>query len=239
MNSITLPTTLHCAGCIAAVKPVFDAAENVKQWKVDLTKPIKTITVTGQNVSRGYVTSLLQQAGYDVLVANTVVSAGLPAIGSVSSAPPNASTVLFWSDLPVWRRAGFNTLNCLLGCSIGDFGTILVLQAYYPNTPMLSQMILATISGLCTSVLLETTILKVREQFAWKEAFTTALSMSFISMITMEIAMNASDFMVTGGKASFNTPQYWVAFAIASVVGFIAPLPYNYFKLKKYNKSCH
>ena len=82
-------------------------------------------------------------------------------------------------------------------------------------------------------------LLKVREQFDLRSAFTTAISMSFISMVTMEIAMNISDFIVTGGKAAFNTPQYWLAFIIASLVGFLAPLPYNYYKLKKYNKACH
>ena len=101
------------------------------------------------------------------------------------------------------------------------------------------QMLLATISGLCTSVMLETVILKVREGFEWNNALATAFSMSFISMVTMEIAMNISDFMVTGGKAAFNSPQYWMAFGIASVTGFLAPLPYNYYKLKKYNKACH
>jgi len=62
-------------------------------------------------------------------------------------------------------------------------------------------MILAIIAGLITSIALESTILKVREKFNWSLALKTAFSMSFISMTGMEIAMNASDFMITGGKA--------------------------------------
>jgi copper chaperone CopZ len=238
MNTIVLPTTLHCAGCIESIKPFFNSSQKIKEWKVDLSKPVKTIAVTGEDVSEQDITGLLQQAGYDVLHETDETSTELPPIGIPISRQP--STVNgFWQDSDKWKRAGFNTLNCLIGCSIGDFGTVIFLQAYFPHTSMPVQMLLATISGLCTSVMLETVILKVREGFEWNNALSTAFSMSFISMVTMEIAMNISDFMVTGGKAAFNSPQYWMAFGIASVAGFLAPLPYNYYKLKKYNKACH
>ena len=273
MSTIVLPTTLHCAGCVESIKPFFNKADKVKEWKVDLSKPVKTITATGEGLQKEDVVSLLQQAGYDIIeetVGAPLAGApdlktgaldsenpnALPPIGSVITnghhvntntratarvAPTisNATTAQFWTDQNIWQRAGFNTLNCLIGCSIGDFGTVIFLQAFYPHTSMTVQMLLATVAGLCTSVALETVILKVREQFDWKNALQTAFSMSFISMIAMELAMNASDFMVTGGKAAFNTSSYWLAFGVAAVAGFLVPLPYNYFKLKKYNKSCH
>ena len=138
-----------------------------------------------------------------------------------------------------WKRASFNTLNCLIGCSIGDFGMIIFLQAYYPKTTMLWQMILATIAGLMTSITLETIILRSREKFDWALALKTAFSMSFISMIGMEIAMNATDFMITGGKAAFNSVNYWLALIPALIAGFMLPLPYNYYKLHKFGKACH
>jgi len=113
--------------------------------------------------------------------------------------------IAFWKNRNNWKRASFNTFNCLIGCSIGDFGMIIFLQAFYPETPMYIQMILAIIAGLTTSVALESTILRIREKFNWSLALKTAFSMSFISMIGMELAMNTTDFMITGGKASFNT----------------------------------
>jgi len=116
---------------------------------------------------------------------------------------------------------------------------IIFLQAYYPGTPMLLQMILAIAAGLTTSIALESTILRVREKFNWPLALKTAFSMSFISMIGMEIAMNTTDFMITGGKAAFNTPGYWLALVPAMIAGFLLPLPYNYYKLQKHGKSCH
>ncbi|MEY3404646.1 MAG: hypothetical protein RL161_76, partial [Bacteroidota bacterium] len=145
----------------------------------------------------------------------------------------------FWSDPQIWRRSGFNTLNCLIGCSIGDFGMIIYLQAKHPEVSMTVQMVLATLAGLMTSVLLETVLLRVREKFSWMASLQTALSMSFLSMVAMELAMNTTDFMITGGKAAFSSPSYWLALMAAMVAGFLVPWPYNYYKLKKFNKACH
>ena len=94
-------------------------------------------------------------------------------------------------------------------------------------------MILAIINGLITSIILETVIL-IRQNFSIKNAIKTAFGMSFISMISMEIAMNLTDYIITGG-AVLN----WYVIPIMLFVGFITPLPYNYYKLKKYNISCH
>ena len=100
-------------------------------------------------------------------------------------------------------------------------------------------MVLAVIAGLCTSIALETILLKKREHFGWSLALQTAFGMSFISMVAMEIAMTGTDFMITGGKAAFSDPMYWLALVPALIVGFITPLPYNYYKLKKFNQACH
>jgi Domain of unknown function (DUF4396) len=231
MNTITLPTTMYCAGCVASIKPFFDESPKIKSWAADLSGPQKTITATGENISSADVISLLQAAGYDVIKPSANISTALPPIGE-TAAP-------FWGDKKKWKRASFNTLNCLLGCSLGDFSAVVIMQGLFPGTPMAAQMIIAIISGLATSISLETILLHRREKFDWKQAFTTALSMSFISMITMEAAMNTSDFLITGGKSQFTSVQYWIAFGIAAVVGFLTPLPYNYYKLKKYNKACH
>ena len=93
-------------------------------------------------------------------------------------------------------------------------------------------MILAIINGLITSVILETIILL--KQMSFKQALTTALGMSLISMISMEVAMNLTDYLITGGAVLNLT-----VIPIMLLAGFITPLPYNYWRLKKYNKSCH
>lgn len=145
----------------------------------------------------------------------------------------------FWADKIKWKRAAFNTFHCLIGCSVGDFGMIFFLQAWYPSTALIWQMVLAIIAGLCTSIILETFLLKIREHFSWSIAIKTALGMSFISMIAMELVMTSTDFVITGGKAAFDAPLYWLALVPALVAGFLIPLPYNYYKIKKFNQACH
>ena len=137
-----------------------------------------------------------------------------------------------WKCKHTWRRSAKNTLWCLLGCSIGDFGTILYFQLNAINWPTLSIMILAIINGLITSIILETIILS--RQMTIRIAFQTALTMSFISMLAMEIAMNSVDWLILG-----EAKLVWWVVPIMLIVGFLTPWPYNYYRLKKYNIACH
>ena len=138
-----------------------------------------------------------------------------------------------WSCKHTWKRSARNTAWCLLGCAIGDLGTILFFQLTKIPFPMLGIMTLAIINGLITSIILETIIL-LRQNLNFSKAFKTALGMSFISMISMEIAMNVTDVILTGGAIL----NWWVV-PIMLIVGFLTPWPYNYWRLKKYNIACH
>ena len=138
-----------------------------------------------------------------------------------------------WKCKHTWRKSAKNTAWCLLGCGIGDFGTILFFQITQIPFPVLWIMILAIINGLITSVILETIIL-INQNFNFSSALKTALGMSFISMISMEIAMNLTDYLLTGGAIL----TLWVV-PIMLLVGFITPWPYNYWRLKKFNINCH
>ena len=138
-----------------------------------------------------------------------------------------------WSCKHTWKRSAKNTGWCLLGCAIGDLGTILFFQLTKIPFPMLGIMTLAIINGLITSIILETIIL-LKQNLNFSKAFNTALGMSFISMISMEIAMNVTDVILTGG-AILN----WWVIPIMLIVGFLTPWPYNYWRLKKYNIACH
>ena len=137
-----------------------------------------------------------------------------------------------WSCKHTWKQSSFNTMWCLLGCSIGDFGTILFFQINNINFPVFYIMVLAIINGLITSIILETIILM--RQMDFSKSLITAFNMSFISMISMEITMNLVDFLIVGKAAIV----WWVV-PIMLIAGFIVPLPYNYWKLKKYKISCH
>ena len=145
----------------------------------------------------------------------------------------------FWWDRASWWRASKITFGCLIGCSIGDFGMLIFLQIYFPATPMMVAMVLAMATGLLTSILLEATLLKLKEGFPWAKAFQVAFSMSFISMLGMEFTENMTDFALTGGTASPSEFWFWGALGISLIAGFLAPLPYNYFNLKRHGKACH
>ena len=138
-----------------------------------------------------------------------------------------------WSCKHTWKRSAKNTGWCLMGCAIGDLGTILFFQITKIPFPVLGIMTLAIINGLITSIILETIIL-LRQNLNFSKAFKTALGMSFISMVSMEIAMNVTDVILTGG-AILN----WWGVPIMLIAGFLTPWPYNYWRLKKYNIACH
>ena len=150
----------------------------------------------------------------------------------VKLAALNASLAINWQCTHTWRRSSYNTLWCLIGCSIGDLGTIAYFQINGIPWPVWGIMALAIFNGLMTSILLETIILM--RQMALKLAFKTAIGMSLISMIGMEAAMNITDVALTGGAV-----LTWWVIPFMLFAGFITPLPYNYWRLKALGKACH
>ena len=138
-----------------------------------------------------------------------------------------------WNCKHSWKTSAKNTAWCVLGCAIGDFGTILFFQLSQIPFPVLGIMILAIINGLITSIILETIILML-QNFSLSNALKTAAGMSLISMISMEVAMNLTDYILTGGAML----TWWVV-PIMLIVGFLTPWPYNYWRLKKYGIACH
>ena len=138
-----------------------------------------------------------------------------------------------WSCKNTWKKSANNTAWCLLGCAIGDLGTILFFQLTKIPFPILGIMTLAIINGLITSIILETIIL-IKQNFDLSKALKTAMGMSFISMISMEITMNLTDYLFTGGAI-----LTWWIIPIMLAVGFVTPWPYNYWRLKKFGINCH
>ena len=143
------------------------------------------------------------------------------------------SSTIDWKHKETWKVSAKNTFWCLLGCAIGDFGTILFFQLFQIHFPLLGIMVLAIINGLITSIILETIIL-IRQNFSFINALKTASGMSLISMVSMEITMNLTDYLLTGG-AILN----WWVIPIMLIVGFLTPWPYNYWRLKKFGIACH
>jgi len=149
--------------------------------------------------------------------------------------------MISWKCKHTWKKSAVNTSWCLLGCSIGEFGTL----AYYSYSELTSDLIISSnlwyfyailplINGLITSIILETVIL-MRQEIDFKNALSTALGMSFISMLMMEVAMEITDLLFMKGELGLSI----IAVPLMLLVGFLTPWPYNYWRLKKYNASCH
>ncbi|MGB0921545.1 MAG: DUF4396 domain-containing protein [Alphaproteobacteria bacterium] len=145
---------------------------------------------------------------------------------------PTSPFAISWRCRHTWKRASINTAWCLAGCAAGDMGTIFVAQQIDLQWPTHWIMALAMMNGLITSIALETGLL-LREH-SLRFALRTAFGMSFISMLAMELAMNALDWGLTGGARL----TWWVVPPML-FAGFITPLPYNYWRLKAHGKSCH
>ena len=137
----------------------------------------------------------------------------------------------FWFQKDKWTASAFNTFVCLLGCSIGDFGTILYFQIYTDIKSLSIVMPIAIINGILTSIALEAILLL--RTMGYKDAFKIATGMSMISMVSMELAMNITDIILEGSLVISFSSLIPVLF-----VGFIVPWPYNYWRLVKYNKNC-
>ena len=204
---------MTCDGCSSNVSSALNSLASVSSADVSHVTGSAVITHSGATFEE--IKLAIQKSGYLV---------------DGESEPFN------WTDGPVWRQSAHNTKWCLVGCSIGDFGTIAAFQfiPYFDalGWSTMSIMMLAMFNGIMTSIARETFILSA--QMALNEAFRVAIGMSLISMISMEAAMNIVDVVLTGGAKL----TLWVIVPML-VAGFLTPWPYNYWRLKKYGVACH
>ena len=209
---------MTCDGCASRVRDAIEGVSGVDSAVVSHEQGTAVVIHTG--ISRDLLTGAVRAIGYTV---------------------DGQGEDFHWSDGSVWKQSANNTKWCLIGCSIGEFGTL----AYYSYSGLTDDIslysnswyffaILPLINGLATSVMLETFLL-IRGQMDFRNALSTALGMSFISMLMMEIAMEITDLLFTQGELGMNP----IAIPFMLIVGFLTPWPYNYWRLKKYGMACH
>jgi len=224
---------MTCNGCANNVKNALSSVAGVSNVEIDLDGAKATVQTDGQP-QKDALESAVTSAGYSIHKPG----ANLDLLQTITTPKPMEFN---WSDGSVWKQSAHNTKWCLIGCSIGEFGTL----AYYSFSGITSELelysnmwyfyaILPLINGLITSVMLETVIM-MRGQMDFSNALSTALGMSFISMLMMEIAMEITDLLFTNGELGMNP----LAIPFMLIVGFLTPWPYNYWRLKKYGQACH
>ena len=204
---------MTCDGCAGRVRNALERVSGVTSAEVSHESGSAIVSHSG--VSRDLMSGAVRAIGYTV---------------------DGQAEEFHWRDGSVWRQSAHNTKWCLVGCSIGDFGTIAAFQ-FIPYLDALgwstmSIMLLAMFNGIMTSIALETIILSA--QMEMNEAFRVAIGMSLISMISMEAAMNSVDWILMGGAK-----LVWWVIPLMLLAGFLTPWPYNYWRLKKYGMACH
>ncbi|KAJ8662467.1 hypothetical protein O0I10_001426 [Lichtheimia ornata] len=152
---------------------------------------------------------------------------------------PPITSLAFWKDSVSWQRTRVNTFRCLIGCTTGDFSTMWYLQANHPTMSPVWMTAAAMAAGITSSLALETVLLRRTLGLSYSDSFKTAMGMSFASMLAMELAENAVDWHLMGGRVAFDDPQFWLAAAASAGAGYLVPLPFNYWRLRALGKSCH
>ena len=214
----TTVSGMTCMSCVGRVEEALNSLNGAYNINVKL----ESGDVSFQGVSLEKAEQAIVSLGYSIGVPGESIS---------------VKNDFNWRDGSVWKQSAHNTNWCLVGSSIGDFGTIAAFQ-FIPYLDALgwndmSIMFLAMFNGIMTSIALETFIL-IKQMGGIREAFRVAIGMSLISMIAMESSMNATDLLIMGEP----TLTWWII-PIMLLVGFLTPWPYNYWRLKKYGISCH
>ena len=121
---------------------------------------------------------------------------------------------------------------------------LFALQTYAPEVSVPVAVAASCAAGISTSIALETVVLRATEDLAWRMALRTATGMSMLSMVSMELAENAVElYLVTDGFAasacSVDPAAWWQAVPAAMAAGWLTPLPYNYYMLRRFGRGCH
>ena len=193
---------MTCEGCSNNVKKALEGISGVNSAEVNHLSGIAN--VEHDNVSREILVSIVQSAGYTV---------------------DGKSSDFNWRDGSVWKKSAHNTKWCLIGCSIGDFGTIAAFQ-FVPYLialewePMMI-MALAMFNGIMTSIALETFILSA--QMALKEAFRVAIGMCWGTLVAAEFLAGTTGigFVENVAKKYFQYEVIWITIFVMGMLGLL------------------
>ncbi len=130
------------------------------------------------------------------------------------------------------------TLHCLTGCSIGEFIGLAI--GVHFGLSVTVTIVLATALAFITGFALTLIPLVYHGSMSLALAFKTVWLGEVISIGVMEIAMNATDYLVGGmSAASVIDTIFWTGFAAALVAGYICAYPVNFYMLKRNMPRCH
>lgn len=66
MSEFKFKTTINCGNCVNLVRPDLDGEPDIEHWEVDTQNPDKVLTVSGQDITRERVMSVVRDAGFEI-----------------------------------------------------------------------------------------------------------------------------------------------------------------------------
>ena len=136
-----------------------------------------------------------------------------------------------------WHAAAAVTVHCLTGCLIGEWLGLAIGVAL--SLPVGVTVILASALAYASGFALTMWPL-LRNGMGFWSALATVFIGEAVSIGVMEVAMNVVDYAMGGmGVKSLFAPRYWEALAVASIAGFLAAWPVNFWLLGRHMKKCH
>lgn len=68
MKTLQFKTNMHCANCVAKVKPFLDKKDGILSWKVDIDHPDKILTVETDNLLAEDIEKTIKRTGFEAEV---------------------------------------------------------------------------------------------------------------------------------------------------------------------------
>lgn len=165
---------------------------------------------------------------------------------SATSAPHNPSVVAANHHAHAkhgvtagWAGAARITLHCLTGCAVGEWIglSIGVLLAMETAHRVVLAVVLAYVFGFALTL-----YPLMRGGMSFRQAFKIIWVGETVSIGVMELVMNVVDYQMggMGPGMSLVHPQYWIAFGVAAIAGYLVAWPVNFWLLKNsVKKPCH
>jgi len=64
MEKLKFKTNINCNGCIAKVTPSLNQVQGILNWNVDITNPLKILTIDTSNLNESDIVRIINDAGY-------------------------------------------------------------------------------------------------------------------------------------------------------------------------------
>jgi hypothetical protein len=129
---------------------------------------------------------------------------------------------------PLTREAITHTRHCMTGCGIGEVAGMAIGQ----NWPNIAQTVLAVLLAFVFGYGL--TFRGAVSKMSVKDAFKLALAVDTVSIISMEIIDNVSEWLIPGAiNARLHNLLFWWSLALSLAIAFVITVPVNRFVMSR------